>query len=422
MEVKLIKIGRSNQNDIVIDDTSVSRFHLELFQDDHGQVFITDLKSTNGTTINGRRLIDSEILKPNDIVKLGSAPPILWQNYFREASNRVKTDASAPLELLVSSEKNWATWTIAGSTITLLVILGFIYKDSILGSSKAKDNQIVSIDENGKPRNEDGEVILHPDSDQKKKPVVPKIPIPQPNSQTITYDYGCMNQSLINGFGDLETEIVGGFGETVSLDEEKEVGKQLYDGCRDKYQFITDKRSRKLNAIKGKLESAIKNPRGFNYSIYLIRDNEINAFTAGGYIFVTTGMYNFVENDDELACVIGHEMAHNECKHINQHLTKQKVNHKVLGELFGSDADALIFFMTTPFNQKRETESDFHGIDYAVTAGYNSCKVINLWTRMASMETTGTKIDEMMRTHPYSSKRSTCCGKHIESNYDFKCP
>lgn len=66
----MIKIGRSEDNDVVIDNSSVSRYHLELFKDEEENVFITDLDSINGTTINGRRITEPEILKENDPNKI----------------------------------------------------------------------------------------------------------------------------------------------------------------------------------------------------------------------------------------------------------------------------------------------------------------------------------------------------------------
>jgi pSer/pThr/pTyr-binding forkhead associated (FHA) protein len=81
--MKQLKIGRSADCDIVIDDNSVSRYHAELFQDDEGNVFITDLNSSNGTFINGNKLVESDMLKQNDIVKIGTTI-LPWRNYLKE--------------------------------------------------------------------------------------------------------------------------------------------------------------------------------------------------------------------------------------------------------------------------------------------------------------------------------------------------
>jgi hypothetical protein len=82
--MKLIKIGRTEGNDLVIkDDTTISRNHAEIFQDDEGNIFLTDLNSSNGTFVNGNKLEDSKILKKKDIVKIGNTV-IDWKVYFSE--------------------------------------------------------------------------------------------------------------------------------------------------------------------------------------------------------------------------------------------------------------------------------------------------------------------------------------------------
>jgi len=55
-KVRLIKIGSAFDNDVVINDESIAPYHLELFQDQLGKVFLSDLNSTSGTYINGQRV------------------------------------------------------------------------------------------------------------------------------------------------------------------------------------------------------------------------------------------------------------------------------------------------------------------------------------------------------------------------------
>tara|TARA_B100000767_G_C19596751_1_gene463837 strand:- start:259 stop:825 length:567 start_codon:yes stop_codon:yes gene_type:complete len=82
--MKLIKIGRTEGNDLVIkDDTTISRNHAEIFQNNEGNVFLTDLNSSNGTFVNGNKLEDSIILKKKDIVKIGNTV-IDWKIYLSE--------------------------------------------------------------------------------------------------------------------------------------------------------------------------------------------------------------------------------------------------------------------------------------------------------------------------------------------------
>jgi pSer/pThr/pTyr-binding forkhead associated (FHA) protein len=70
IEKEVIIIGRENNCDFVIDDVEVSRRHAKIAFDD-GKYFLYDLKSTNGTVVNGRRIHKSEILRNGDIITIG---------------------------------------------------------------------------------------------------------------------------------------------------------------------------------------------------------------------------------------------------------------------------------------------------------------------------------------------------------------
>ncbi len=82
--MRLIKIGRSKENDVVLDeDSNISRNHAEIFQDDDGKVFLTDLDSANGTYVNGKKISGSTLLNQLDIVKIGKTV-LPWKNFIME--------------------------------------------------------------------------------------------------------------------------------------------------------------------------------------------------------------------------------------------------------------------------------------------------------------------------------------------------
>jgi pSer/pThr/pTyr-binding forkhead associated (FHA) protein len=64
-------MGRSRQCDVMVDDPNVSREHAEI-RPRGGSWVLTDLNSTNGSRLNGRRLERSEVLKPGDEIELGT--------------------------------------------------------------------------------------------------------------------------------------------------------------------------------------------------------------------------------------------------------------------------------------------------------------------------------------------------------------
>ena len=65
-------IGRSRQCDIVIDDPNVSRQHAEV-RPRGGSWVINDLGSTNGSSVNGRRVQEAEVLRPGDEIEIGTS-------------------------------------------------------------------------------------------------------------------------------------------------------------------------------------------------------------------------------------------------------------------------------------------------------------------------------------------------------------
>ena len=78
-EPLLLKIGRALDNDVVLNIPFISDYHLELFQDVEGNVFMTDLNSTNGTFVNGKRLVGFLMLRSKDEVFIGSGFKLQWE-------------------------------------------------------------------------------------------------------------------------------------------------------------------------------------------------------------------------------------------------------------------------------------------------------------------------------------------------------
>ena len=88
---KILKIGKSSSNDvysIFYNDPTVSKIHCEIFIDDSGNKFLTDLNSTNGTFVNGNKINSSVRLEKNDILKLGNTI-FNWQAYPYDSDSKI---------------------------------------------------------------------------------------------------------------------------------------------------------------------------------------------------------------------------------------------------------------------------------------------------------------------------------------------
>lgn len=79
--MQIVKIGRSPQNDVVINDQYVSGSHCQIIKDDRGNFVLIDTNSSNGTYVNGVQRRGEVYLNPSDIVMIGNTT-LPWQTYF----------------------------------------------------------------------------------------------------------------------------------------------------------------------------------------------------------------------------------------------------------------------------------------------------------------------------------------------------
>ena len=235
-----------------------------------------------------------------------------------------------------------------------------------------------------------------------------------------------------NGFSSTQRNIEENFLSSISVtvDEELEIGKAAYDQMGNEHKIRTSGDDyEKVNSIMNQLITQIpkfNNPSKNDnygkykpyYKIYIIESDEINAFTAGARIFITTGIYSFCKNDSELAAIIGHEISHNELGHIGKHVKRQK-GAQIFGG-FGGVAYMVANLLNTPFGQIDEGHCDLFGMDLSKSADFSPCKTIDLWERMAEQSGEKTFVN-LFSSHPYSGDRAQCAKNHLEKNYSLKC-
>ena len=140
--MKIIKVGRSSSNDIVIqNDPYVGRTHCQFIMDDNGEYRVIDLNSANGTYINGVRRSGETRLKPNDTIRIGNSM-LPWQTYFNGYGTEIGSGRTLPYTPPVSptppatKPSNWLAPAIL-STIFCSLLFGII---SIVHASRV-DNR-----------------------------------------------------------------------------------------------------------------------------------------------------------------------------------------------------------------------------------------------------------------------------------------
>lgn len=205
----------------------------------------------------------------------------------------------------------------------------------------------------------------------------------------------------------------------ITAKEENEFGDRMYNEMKNEYKFITS--GAKLNELNKMMNTLLRcrnsQKTQLGYTMHLIDDELVNAFTAGGHIYVTTGIIDYCNTTSELASIIAHEIGHNE----KGHITNMLKTIKAAGQ-FGNIVQTIKQLMTMPFNQFNEVEVDCYGADLCNAAGYKSCKGAELWKRMAAdNREEPTLYGKFFRTHPYSIERYDCMKKHIKTNYGINC-
>lgn len=152
----------------------------------------------------------------------------------------------------------------------------------------------------------------------------------------------------------------------------------------------------------------------WNWEVHVVNDSSVNAWCMpGGKMAVYAGLIDTLKpTDDELAAVIGHEMAHALREHSREQVSQQMATGiglsvlsavtgmPVAGDL-GGELTKVMF--TLPNSRTHETEADRIGVELAARAGYDPRAAVTLWQKMGALS--GQRPPEFLSTHPSPDSR-----------------
>ncbi len=154
------------------------------------------------------------------------------------------------------------------------------------------------------------------------------------------------------------------------------------------------------------------------WEIQVFESKDLNAFALpGNKIGLYTGILDVMENDDQIATVIGHEVAHVNYNHSGERYSQSTLaqgglsiaqvavsgsqyQNQILGVL-GAGASLGVIL---PFSRKHELEADRFGLRYMHRAGYRPDEAIRFWTKMSAQKQGGGP-PEFLSTHPADATR-----------------
>ncbi|MCL1097129.1 M48 family metallopeptidase [Shewanella gelidii] len=203
-----------------------------------------------------------------------------------------------------------------------------------------------------------------------------------------------------------------------SADQMQQMGGQSFAEMK-KQQTVSQ--NSKTNAYVSCVANRITNalPEKKSWEVVVFESNQVNAFALpGGHIGVYTGLLQVAENEDQLAAVIGHEVAHVLARHGNEKVSRAQISglgiqlaDAALGASGVSNKDLYMQALglgvnlgyVLPYGRDQETEADEVGIELMAKAGFDPSMSIELWRNMSKAG--GDQGPEILSTHPSHSSR-----------------
>lgn len=169
------------------------------------------------------------------------------------------------------------------------------------------------------------------------------------------------------------------------------------------YDLLYDIRDRILDA--GEVEYKDE----FAWQLKIVNDDDVlNAFcTPGGYIYVYTGLIKYLENEAQLAGVLGHEIAHADLRHVTDQLTEQYGISLLLSLLLGQNqnilADIAVNLVSLSFSRGDESQADEYSVIYLCPTEYYAAGAAGFFELIEASG--GSDIPEFLSTHPSPENR-----------------
>lgn len=207
-----------------------------------------------------------------------------------------------------------------------------------------------------------------------------------------------------------------------SLQDDITLGKQLRDQIAanpKEYPLLNKQQYPKayqhLQRIADNIlnSGTLEHRNDFEWTLHIIHDDKtLNAFVSpGGYIYVYTGLIKYLETEDELAGVMGHEIAHADRRHSTANMTKTHGIEAVLGMVLGKNPGMLgqvLGGMTgklggLKFSRATESDADEQSVYYLAKTQYRCDGTAGFFEKM--MAQSSQQPPQWLSTHPSHENR-----------------
>lgn len=210
----------------------------------------------------------------------------------------------------------------------------------------------------------------------------------------------------------------------VSTRQEIALGQQIHRNLLSQGMRVS--RNRRLNGyldqIGNRLVAQARRSR-IPYRFHVVDDNAVNAYaTAGGYVYITTGLMQTADNEAQLASVVAHEISHIEERHLIQQIRQQTIARGIVSTALGSDRNVLAnigadLIVNRPKSRGDEYEADSTGLEILRKADYASSAMPAFMRKLLG----GGRTPTFLSTHPAVPDRINRLESLIQSRPSNDC-
>lgn len=204
----------------------------------------------------------------------------------------------------------------------------------------------------------------------------------------------------------------------VSEQDEIALGKQADQEVGQTYGFYENQAlADYVNRIGQNIAKNTQRPNN-EYHFKVLDTPVVNAFAVpGGYVYVTRGLLAYMNDEAELAGVIGHELGHENARHIAQQMSRQQVAQlgfnvgMILSENFRKYAGLAEFgasMLFLKFSRDDERQADDLGVEYGSKSGYDTYRMAAFFETLERLNPAGSSgLPDWFSTHPDPGNRVT---------------
>jgi predicted Zn-dependent protease len=212
-------------------------------------------------------------------------------------------------------------------------------------------------------------------------------------------------------------------------EEEIELGRKFGAELEKKIEILHEPDIQSYaNRIVKKLGAASQRPH-WPYQAKVVNTAQVNAFAVpGGFLYVNRGLLEFVEDENELAGVLAHEVGHVVARHTTNALVlnfmarhlfeevKQNLflNNDVIAQLIETLGGPVYLLAQLQYSRENESEADMLGFYEMLRAGWNPVGLSRFFTRLEQRTGPSNPLSVMLSDHPPSSERAAAVRRELQ--------